>query len=177
MDSEWRHLGGELVFDAGIFRLRRERFEHGSRETHPYYVLESPPWVNVVAVTPDDQVVLVRQFRQGVREVSLEVPGGVVDPADPDPDAAAMRELREETGSGGVPLHPLCAVTSNPAVLDNCTHTFVARGVRRLGEPEPDENEDLEVVLHPVAGIRELLLGGEIQHSLSVVALAMFLHT
>ena len=87
----WRLLGSEILHDAGILRLRRDAYEHRGRETHPFYVLEAPDWTNVVPVTPDGRVVLVRQYRHGIREATLEVPGGSVD-RDEDPAEAAARD-------------------------------------------------------------------------------------
>jgi len=170
----WHRLGGEVVFDATIFRLRRDAYEFGGEPTHPYYVLESPPWINVVPLTPEREVVLVRQYRHGIEGPSLEVPGGLADPGE-DPAAAAVRELREETGYAGAPPQLLAAVTSNPAILTNRTHCFVVPGARPVAPPTPDPHEELEVEVVPVARLLPLIRSGEIHHSLSVVALTLFL--
>lgn len=175
MTSIWKRLGGEIVYDAGIFRVRRDRYERRGRPIHPFHVLEADPWVNVVAVTEADEVVLVRMFRHGIREESLEVPGGLMDPGDADPAAAAARELLEETGYRGEALEPLGAVTSNPAILTNRTHCFLARRARPVAPPAPDDEEELTVELRPVGEIRSLIERGEIHHSLSVCALTLFL--
>ena len=175
MDPVWKRLGGEVVYDAGIFRVRKDRYERRGRPTHPYHVLEAGAWVNVVPVTPDEEVVLVRMFRHGIQGESLEVPGGLMDPGDADPAAAAARELLEETGYAGGPLRLLGAVTSNPAILTNRTHCFVTRDARPVAGPDPEDDEELTVELRPVAEIRALLESGEVHHSLSVCALALFL--
>ena len=162
-----------MVFDAGIFRLRKDRYEYRAAPIHPFYVLEAAPWTNVVAVTEDGQVVLVSQFRHGVEEVSLEIPGGIVDPGET-PEEAAGRELMEETGYAGR-LRPLGAVSSNPAILDNRTHLFVAEDARRVAEPQPEPDEDFEMSLVPVGEIAGLLSSGRIHHSLCVCALSLYL--
>jgi len=170
----WRRLSGRVVHDARIFRLREDRYEYEGRPIHPFYVIESNPWINVVAVTPADEVVLVRQFRHGIQARSLEIPGGLVDDGET-PEAAAIRELLEETGYRGDALIPLGEVTSNPAILDNRTHFFLATGARRVAEPRPDDHEDITVELAPVARIPALIESGEIHHSLSVGPLALYL--
>jgi 8-oxo-dGTP pyrophosphatase MutT (NUDIX family) len=171
----WRRLGGEIVHDAGIFRLRRDAYEYDGSMTRPFYVLESNAWINVVPVTPTGEIVMVRQYRHGIQEPTLEVPGGLVDPADEDPAAAAARELKEETGYAGSTPELLAAVSSNPAILDNRTYCYVVRSATRVGPPRPDPYEDVEVETHPIERIPELLLTGTIHHSLSVCALSLFL--
>ena len=170
----WRRLVSETVYDARIFRLRKDSYEFAGEPSHPIYVLEAPSWVNVVAITRDKSVVLVRQFRHGVEQLSLEVPGGIIDPHDRDPAAAAARELLEETGYQGR-IEPLLTVTSNPAILDNKTHFFLCREAERVAEPTPDPHEELEVVLRPANAVVDLVRSGEIEHSLSVAALGWWL--
>lgn len=175
MKHLWDRRGGEIVYDAGIFRVRKDRYWFRGRPAgHPFHVLETRTWVNVVPVTPDDEVVLVRQFRHGVEQECLEIPGGVMDSTDSSPEAAAVRELYEETGYRGDEARSLGAVSSNPAILDNRTHTFWIPNARRVGEPEPDEHEALAVESHPVGKILPLIEKGRIHHALSVVALLRF---
>lgn len=175
MKDRWRRLSSRIVHDAGIFKLRRDEYEHQGRPTHPFYVLETRTWINVVPLTVEGEVVLVRQFRHGIGEVTLEVPGGVMDPSDADPAAAAARELLEETGYAGDPPVLLGDVTSNPAILTNRTHTYLAPNLRRVADPQPEEHEDLEVRLVPAGDIPRLLEEGTVHHSLSVVALSLYL--
>lgn len=138
-------------------------------------MLESRPWINVVAVTPEREILLVRQYRHGIEEETLEIPGGLVDEADADPAAAAARELLEETGYRGEAIHLLGAVSCNPAILTNRTYAYFVPDARRVAEPRPDEHEDLLVELRPVETVAELLRSGQIHHALSVSALALYL--
>ena len=174
MKEHWRRRGSELVHDAGIFRVRRDEYEYRGRPVHPFYVLEARPWTNVVAVTDEGGIVLVRQFRHGIEEVCLEVPGGVVDASDEDPAAAAARELREETGYEAAEFELLGAVSSNPAILNNRTYCFLATGARLVGEPTPDEHEDLAVLVEPLSRIPDLIKSGEVHHALSICALSLY---
>jgi 8-oxo-dGTP pyrophosphatase MutT (NUDIX family) len=175
MATVWRRLGGNTVYDAGIFRVRKDRYEFRREPVHPFHVIECAPWINVVPVTEGGEVVLVRQYRHGIQAMSLEVPGGVVDASDADPAAAAARELLEETGHAGAELELLAAVTSNPAILENRTYCYLARNVRRVAAPDLDEDEDLTVERVALDRIAPLIAAGEIHHSLSVCALTLSL--
>lgn len=143
------------------------RTRSGSAE---YIRIRTPDWVNVVAITADDHLVLVRQHRWGIDASTLEIPGGVVDPGE-DAAQAALRELREETGYDAPTLTPLGWVWSNPAIQSNRTWMFLARGAWRAGPPRPDEGEEIAVELHPLSAVPNLLFRGEIRHALAVVAL------
>ena len=169
----WKLIGSRDISDHRIFRIRHDlyRFEPSGAE-HDFVVLESPDWVNVIPLTDDGQVVLIRQFRHGTRDVSLEVPGGVVE-ADEPPEAAAVRELREETGYVPSRVKYLGFVSPNPAIQGNRSHTFLAEGCRLAAEPQPDAFEHIEVQLCPLDDIPSLIRGGEISHSLIVSAFAL----
>ena len=131
--------------------------------------LHMPDWVNILAVTAEAQVVLVRQPRSGAGVVTLEIPGGCVDPGE-GPEVAALRELREETGFSG-PLESLGWVWSNPAIQTNRTWMYLVRPASRVGPPDPDADEDIVVELHATAAIPALLDGGAVDHALAVVTL------
>jgi 8-oxo-dGTP pyrophosphatase MutT (NUDIX family) len=153
-----------------IFGLRVDRaVSPRTGVAHEFYVLESGNWVNVIPVTPEREVVLIRQYRHGTREVTLEIPGGIIEPGD-SPQAAARRELREETGYEAGEMVGLGFVHPNPAFLDNRCYTFIARNARRTGPQTQDEKEDIEVLLKPLAEIPALIREGRITHSLVVAA-------
>ena len=125
----WKILSSTLDRSYRIFDLRTDRARSPrTGEDYDFYVIESPEWVNVIPLTPAGEVVLIRQYRHGIRDIALEIPGGLVDPGD-SPLAAARRELREETGYGEEDMISLGSVHPNPAIQDNRCHTFLARNV------------------------------------------------
>ena len=167
----WDVLKSEIVYRAGIFDVRRDRSRAASTgDEHDFHVLVTRDWVNVVPITAAGQVVLVRQFRHGIRDLTLEVPAGIIDPADASPEVAARRELREETGYDCDGLVPLGAVHPNPAILNNRCHMFLGRPVRLVGPPQWDGTEELAVETVPLARIPELIRGGSITNALTLVA-------
>ncbi len=123
-----------------------------------------------MALTVEGKAVLVRQFRHGTGETTLEIPGGAVDPSDRSPLAAAKRELREETGYVARRWSRLGVVDPNPAIQTNHCWTFLAEGARLAGDADPDPGEELEVVLVPVRGLASLARRGVIRHSLVIAA-------
>ncbi|CAM3217746.1 NUDIX hydrolase [Rhodothermus bifroesti] len=176
MLGPWKCLHREVLADYKVFRIWREQVQP-PRATKPYdfYLLEAIDWVNVIPVTPEGQIVFVRQYRYGTKEVSLEIPGGAVDPEDPSPLEAARRELREETGYAPEHLRYLGAVAPNPAILTNRCHVFLAENVRLVGAQQLDGAEEIEVVLLEVGEIPERIMRGEITHALVLAALYLYM--
>jgi ADP-ribose pyrophosphatase len=136
-----------------------------------FSLIDCVDWVNVLALTGDNQVVLVRQYRPGTDKVCLEIPGGMIDPGE-DPCTAAARELAEETGYTGGTMELIGKVAPNPAIQSNTLYTVLVRGVALTQAPEPDDSEVLAVELASLADCQRRLLDGEIDHALVVVAFA-----
>jgi ADP-ribose pyrophosphatase len=161
----------EEIADYGVFRVERSAYEGLAR---PIFTYACPDWCNVIAETDDGQIVLVWQYRFGTDALSLEVPGGVVDPGEP-ADVAAIRELREETGYHVDSVELLSVVDPNPAMQGNRCFTYLARGARLIHATAFDELEDLELVLAPRSELPRLIDEGLITHALVVHALETYL--
>ena len=167
---DWKRLSSRPLGHYKICGLRSDRLL-SPRTGQPVdaYVLESGHWVNVLALTPQQQVVLIRQYRFGTGEDTLEIPGGLVDPGET-PFEAAQRELQEETGYGAQRWTPLGSVTPNPAFMTNRRHSFLAEGGQRVGPQQQDPGEDIAVELRPLEDIDALIASGQIHHALVIIA-------
>jgi len=170
MIDRWPRIASKPVLITPIYEIRRDTRENPRGGTHEFYVMESVNWVNVIPVTADGEVVMVRQPRFGIEATTLEIPGGLVDREDRTPRDAAARELLEETGYAPDSLEEIGAVHPNPAIQNNRQFHFHARRCRRIAAPRPDDSEDLEVVLVPLPEIPQRIAQGEITHSLVVSA-------
>jgi 8-oxo-dGTP pyrophosphatase MutT (NUDIX family) len=171
MVKNWKREQSKKVFDCRIFSLHafQSRSEEGSR-SNEFYVLDSRDWCNIIPITQDGRVVLIRQYRHGIDRVTLEIPGGIVDPGDPRPLEAARREMLEETGYDSREIEPLGVVHPNPAIQNNLCHSFVARNAFRVSDPTPEPDEDLEVTLIGLTEIPKCIQEGAITHALVIVA-------
>jgi len=140
---------------------------------HDFYILESSDWVNVIPLTRQEEVILIRQYRHGIRGITLEIPGGIVEEGD-SPEKTAQRELSEETGYSASEMILMGNVHANPAFLNNRCYTYLAKDVFPSGEQKQEEKEDIEVVIKPLADIPVLIRKGEITHSLILAAFYRF---
>lgn len=175
MIKPWQKVGSRPLGDFRIFTLRSDRKvspRNGSE--HEVFVIDAVDWVNVIAVTPDNHLVMVEQYRHGTNTVELEIPGGMVDREDASPVVAGVRELREETGYQGERAQILGEIFPNPAIQSNTCFTVLVENCRLQHPVEFDHGEDLITRLVPIADIPRLVGGGKIRHSLVVVALYHF---
>ena len=168
--ARWQRTGRRLIQSFRIFNLREDRYllPRSVREA-PFYILESPDWVNVIPLTDRGEVILIRQFRFGLEGVTLEIPGGMVE-GGLNPLETGRKELLEETGYGADQWEYLGYVHPNPAFLTNRCHSFLARGVKKVAEVDLDESEEIEVVSAPLEKIPGLIAREEITHSLVICA-------
>jgi ADP-ribose pyrophosphatase len=175
MIKPWKKISSKLIGDFRIFKLCSDvKISPRTGKEHDFFVLDSVNWVNVIAVTPDQKLVMVEQYRHGSNTVELEIPGGMMDADETDPVATAMRELREETGYEGHHARLLGRIHSNPAIMNNFTYTVLIENCRLQHGVEFDSGEDLITSLVPVTEIPKLVADEKIGHSLVVVALYYF---
>jgi 8-oxo-dGTP pyrophosphatase MutT (NUDIX family) len=165
----------ETLVESWLLRVRRERFQsRKSGKTHDFYVTHLANGVHAIALTSDQQIVMVRQFRAGSRRDSLETPGGLLDPGE-DPCAAGARELLEETGYAGDPPELLGTIWPIPALLSMRISTVVIRNARLTAEPHLDPNEEVALELVPAGDIPALIKSGRIDHGVCVAGLLWWL--
>ena len=160
----WQRLDSETVYSCRIFSLQKNRSRSPrTNKEHDFFVLDSGDWVNIIPVTADDHVVLIRQYRHGTEDFTLEIPGGMVDQEDPS-------ALHAETGYDSKDIIPLGAIHPNPAIQGNRCHSFLARNVEKRFEPSFDTTEETEVILVHASELPELVRQERITHALVVVA-------
>ena len=170
MVKPWKRIRSQTNQTYRIFSIRTDTtLSPRTGAEHEFYVIESGDWVNVIPITADEQVVMIRQYRHGSGEITLEIPGGLVEPGDT-PEKAASRELLEETGYQAEEWKKIGVVNPNSAIFSNRCHTFFARNLTKVGNPTLDQTEDIDVVLLPLSDIPRLIRNGVIDHALVIAA-------
>ena len=174
--APWKVLTREYLSRKFWYTVRVDKVELPTGAViDEYWISEFLPWVNVVAVTTDDKVLLIRQYRHGLGQVHFEIPAGTSDPGETSLEGAAKRELLEETGYGGGTWSPLVTLSANPALQTNLTHTFLAEGVARVKDADPGAGEDLRLHAVTIAELEALIDGGEFVQALHLASLLTFL--
>lgn len=169
MIKKWKLLDSSVDKDYRVFRIRVDRaVSPRTAGIGEFYTIESNHWVNIVALTPDQNVVMIRQYRHGCRGVTLEIPGGLVEEADP--GDAAERELLEETGYSGKARRLIGSTNPNPAIFSNLCYTYLVSDAVKTSTLSLDADEDIDVELVPLSKIPGLIADGTIDHALVVVA-------
>jgi 8-oxo-dGTP pyrophosphatase MutT (NUDIX family) len=170
-DMRWRVLDSRYLFRRPWLTARQDKVQLPDGSVNDeYYVLEYPDWINVIAETDDVQLLIERQYRHGLGEVSYEICAGVIENGET-PLQAAQRELQEETGFGGGEWHEMMALSPNSSSVNNISHCFYAHGVKKLYERHLDKTEDIEVYLFPRKKVFEMLEEGVFKQALMVAPL------
>jgi 8-oxo-dGTP pyrophosphatase MutT (NUDIX family) len=172
--SRWEKLGHTTQAKTRVLDLLSVRYRHPVRGTEKDFVVVAPTdWCNVLALTADGHLVLVRQFRFGIDGFSLEIPGGVME-AGEDPIEAGLRELREETGFTGARARLLGSVNPNPAIQSNQCHFVLVEDAVQSAALEWDADEEIAVTTVPVDDVLAHARAGGITHALVLNALFFF---
>jgi 8-oxo-dGTP pyrophosphatase MutT (NUDIX family) len=169
LDSHDIHRADRMALRGETYRLP------DGRTAGPYRVLDYPDWVNALALTRDGQAVLVRQFRPGPKKITLELPGGAVEPEEESLEFAMRRELEEETGYGGGSITYLASLSPNSASHTNRVHSFLVRDVERVGELRPDDTEFLDVMLMPLPELIATATTGGLDQAMHLATLFLAL--
>lgn len=172
--ARWVRGEPTVLTHTRIFDVQSVPFEHPRRGVRRnFFVVDAPDWVNVLAHTIDDKLVMVNQFRYGINAFSWEIPGGVIE-AGEDPILAGCRELLEETGYAGERARLLASVHPNPAFMSNRCHLVLVENCRLESPPAWDADEEIETVAWPVEEVYRRARAGGISHSLVLDALLFF---
>jgi ADP-ribose pyrophosphatase len=170
-DLTWKTCYSEYIHKGPWATLRADKCEMpDGRIVDEYFVLEYPNWVNAVAVTENNTVLMVRQYRHAAGIVSLEIPGGVID-GDESPEDAMRRELLEETGYRFDNMELLCTVYANPSTANNHTYCFLAKGCKKVQGQSLDEHEEIIIEEYTISEIKQLLADNKIAQSLHCTGL------
>lgn len=171
----WITTDERIEYTTNIFKLLSRDMKIESEDhSATFSILEAPDWINVIPITPNNEIVLVEQFRYGISEPTLELPGGMVDPGE-SPLETGKRELLEETGFRGSNWQSLGKVSSNPAFLTNHTHFYTVESCVKIKEQQLDGNERINVHLMPLGDFLNMVADGRVDHSLVVAAVAKYL--
>ena len=165
---EWKVVKSEKLFSAPWLYVRKDVCELPDGRKHSdYYILEYPDWATAFALTEDNKVLMVRQYRHGLGVISTELPGGVIDNNEQPIDAVA-RELMEETGYKFDTIEEIGKVSPNPATSTNYMHMFLARGGKKVSEQKLDATEDVEVLVYTIEELKQLIRENKMVQSLHV---------
>ena len=169
---KWKILSSEYLFNDLWFKVRKDICEAPSGKIiDPYYVYEFPEWATAFALTEDNKVIMVRQYRHPVGKVIIELPGGCVDDTDKDLQTAIARELLEETGYSFTSYESLGKISPNPSTNTNWMHMFLARGGKKVAEQKLDHNEEIVVEFYTIDEVKSLVKKNEIIQAMHVTCI------
>ncbi len=170
MIKHWKLEKTTRLSKNRVFAVRKdESLSPGDGKKHNFFVIDAPDWINVIAITEDNEFLLIKQYRHGIQDITIEIPGGMVDPGER-PIESARRELLEETGFESDKWKQIGMVHPNPAIMSNVCYTFLALDCGKVSEPNFDGTEDIETFTSSIVDVKNYILDGSITHSLVIAA-------
>ncbi len=173
----WKTLSSQYLFNDIWLRARADRcLRPDGKIIEPYYVIEYPQWVTGVGITENNEVVLVKQYRQALQIVCMEIPGGCIDAEDKTKEEAIRREFLEETGYSFDNVEYLGRTSPNPSTNANWMHMYLLTGGKQTHDQSVDENEEIEVHVVPMQEFIDMVMQGEIVQSMHMTTVFFALH-
>ncbi|GAA0884044.1 NUDIX hydrolase [Sphingobacterium siyangense subsp. cladoniae] len=169
--EKWKRLSSEYICEEPWATLRRDTCElPDGRINDHYYVLEYPDWVNMIGITEQNELLVIKQYRHGAGIISLEIPAGTTEEGE-DPKHAAVREMLEETGYQFDQIEEIAKLYANPATSGNITYTYLMTGGKKVQEQALDEHEEIDVYRIPLEEAKSMLLDNKFSQALHASAL------
>ena len=174
-DEKWINLSTEEVLNTHIFKIYKDRTRCPRTNVEAdFYRFDTGDWVNVIAVTPENKMVIIKQFRHGSQDIKLEIPGGCIDATDTDPIDAGARELLEETGFAGDAGVMIGRVQPNPALQGNYCYTVLITNAHKISAVRLEDMEDIETTLVDMPTLEKLVIEQKLDHGLVINALYFY---
>jgi 8-oxo-dGTP pyrophosphatase MutT (NUDIX family) len=171
MIKKWKKINSEIITENKIFKLWQHNcLSPKDGKEYPFLCLDTIDWVNIIPLTKENEVVMIKQYRHGNEENTLEIPGGMTDREDKSPKESALRELVEETGYMGNEVFKLGECSPNPAIFNNLLHVYLVKDVEKKYAQNLENTEDIEIVKIHINKIPDLIKSGEINHALVITA-------
>ena len=173
--KKWKIISQETVCDFKLFKFyKRDLLNQRKNSHHHFYIMDTADWVNIVPVTPEGNIILVKQYRAGIDSVTIETPGGVIDKNDPSPIEAAKRELEEETAYRAAKVTQFATIDPNPSFMANKCYFILAEDVKHTGKINFDPGEDIDTIEMSKEEIKKAIKTGVISHAVTIAALEMY---
>ncbi len=174
--EKYKKVSSEELVSNSFMKLRKQyMLKPNEGKEIPFYIIEFTDWVNVVAITTHMRIIMIKQYRPGIDEVCIEIPGGIIDEGE-DPETAAKRELMEETGYSCDRIRLMKKVSGNPAIQNNFVYLFLAEGAKDYTEQNLDDDERIEVFDKPIDEVKDMLEEGQIHHPYASLSLMLALN-
>ena len=171
MIKKWKKINSEIITENKIFTLWENKcLSPKDGKKYSFLSLDTCDWVNIIPLTKDNEVILIKQFRHGNNEITLEIPGGMTDREDKSPQESALRELVEETGYTCNEMIKLGECSPNPAIFNNLLHIYLAKNVEKKYEQNLENTEEIEITKVHINRMPSLIKSGKINHALVIAA-------
>ncbi len=172
--EKWIIRSSKTVFERKIYSINELECSHRNKNEHyKFTIMNTPDWINIVALTEDKSFIMVKQHRLGTDEITIETPAGLIEPEE-DHKAAAHRELLEETGYHSSNLYLLKSLKANPAIMNTTVHIYAAEDCKKTNNQKLDDTEDIDVELIPKDRISQMIYSGKIDHSIVIAAISLY---